>query len=709
MSSSLDLSQCDREPIHIPGSIQPHGTLFTIDPASLKVVQFAGVWGEWDSRRQESLAGRDIADLLSPEAVARITAFAAGTAKEPVYLGTFPLGDRTIDITAHYADGLLVIELEPAETVHKSAPELLAAIRAIITDFEAAEDLNALCTIAARTLRDITKFDRVMVYRFHADGVGFVAAEDKREDLPTFLNHHYPASDIPSQARALYIRNRIRTIPDVNYAPAPVIPPSPGDKPQLDMTDCVLRSVSPIHVEYLKNMGVSASSSVSIVIGGQLWGLIAFHHLSPKLLGYELREACKHLGQVLAQHISARSEAEARAQEAALANERDEYAKILVASNDLDQTLLDHCQALLSIVPCNGAAIVCGDRTATGGHAPDASYVQKLARWLIDTDLTGPLATDSLANLPGFPLEPREDAAGLLATVLSSDERVVLMWFRVEQITKINWAGNPHKVAEADPETGRLSPRKSFDVWSQLVRWRAQPWTAAEQDAAKRVCRLVDGLRQQEALRRLVAKNEELLTQKDLLMQEADHRIQNNIQLLYGMLGLQAREIVDEGVRTKIEETQRRLMAVSMIHRRLWRSGGVENVDLAVYLSEFREGLVDAWGSSWAKYLTMDVAPITVPASRAVTLALVINELLTNAAKYAYRGGEGPIDVTIREEDDGVAHVVVTDEGIGLAPSDTLGFGSRLTRSLITQLKGSLEIISNNPGTRVIVKANLFA
>jgi two-component system, chemotaxis family, sensor kinase Cph1 len=707
MSSSLDLSQCDREPIHIPGAIQPHGTLFTIEPATLTVVQFAGTWGEWDSRQQDDLSGTPLADLLSEEVVARLSSFILNPTKEPSYLGSFAFDAGTFEVTAHQSGALIVIELEPFETVHKSAPELLAAIRAIISEFELAANLDELSVIAASQLRKITKFDRVMVYRFHEDGVGYVAAEDKRDDLPPFLNHHYPASDIPAQARELYIRNRIRTIPDVGYEPAPVIPPLLPNGENFDMSDCVLRSVSPIHVEYLKNMGVGASSSVSIVIGGKLWGLIAFHHLTPKLLGYELREACKHLGQVLAQHISARIESEARAQAAVLANERDEVAKLLSAAADVDEALLEQCRTLLPVVPCNGVAVVCGDRVATAGHAPDTAFVGELARWLVDADFAGPFATEALAMVPGYTLGPKEEAAGLLATIVSSEERVILMWFRVEQILKVQWAGNPHKAAEKNPETGRLSPRGSFDVWAEIVRWRAQPWVPAEIDAARRLCRLVDGLRQQEALRRLVARNEELLAQKDLLMREADHRIQNNIQLLYAMLGLQAREISDPIVRTKIEETQRRLMAVSMMHRRLWRSSGVEGVDLAVYLSELREGLVESWGEAWTEHLTMDVAPVIVPAYRAVTLALVINELLTNAAKYAYDGREGPIGVVVTEEGDRSITLVVADQGVGWQPSGDHGFGSRLTRALVSQLDGTIEITGNDPGTRVVVTAKL--
>ena len=459
MTEPLDLTECDREPIHIPGSIQPHGVLFTIEPTDFTVLQFAGTWRGWDSRDQPELRGIRLAEVLSEEAASRVASADLRGKGEPVYIGSFAFGESgvTYDLTAHISGAVIVVELEPSETVHKSAPELLAAIRAIISEFEAAADLAELCALAARMFRDITKFDRVMVYRFYDDGVGYVAAEEKRDDLPSFLNHHYPASDIPSQARALYVRNRIRTIADVDYQPSPVHPASPGDAESLDMSDSVLRSVSPIHIEYLKNMDVAASASVSIVVGGKLWGLIALHHLTPKLLGYELREASKHLGQVLAQHIRAREESEARMQAAALATQRDELSKILTRAASIDETLREQVDAIAKIVPCDGAAVACGDRIAISGSTPSVAHVSQLADWLLaETDLPMPFATDRLSQTAGYPLEPLEEAAGLLASTVSTDDRVVLLWFRAEQIQKINWAGNPHKAVQED--TGRLSP-----------------------------------------------------------------------------------------------------------------------------------------------------------------------------------------------------------------------------------------------------------
>ena len=231
---------------------------------------------------------------------------------EPVYLGSVAVAGAKLCLTAHDRDGIRILEIEPSSPLPQSTAEVLAQARKTAALFDRALDHTELLQTAAREARRLTEFDRVMIYRFLRDGSGSVEAEDRAEALPPFLNHRYPASDIPKQARELYLRNLIRVIPDVSYTPAPLIPSlNPATKAPLDMSDCTLRSVSPIHVQYLKNMNVAASMSVSIVVDGALWGLVAFHHMSPKLVPYELREMCKHLGEIPSQQVKAREDAEA--------------------------------------------------------------------------------------------------------------------------------------------------------------------------------------------------------------------------------------------------------------------------------------------------------------------------------------------------------------------------------------------------------------
>lgn len=270
-----DLAVCDREPIHVPGSIQPHGLLLVVDRQTMRVVAGAG---DIESRLAGEWLGAELSTLIGQA----VPAGASNGQHGPVVTEVAGRRER-FDAVVHEAEDTLLVELEPVAGVPRSAGEVLAYLDHASAIFGRASDLRGLCDQAASVFRDLTGFDRVMIYRFLDDEAGTVIAESRDPALGSFLNHHFPASDIPKQARALYVRQHVRVIPDVGYVPAPLRPASAG-LAGLDMSDLALRSVSPIHVRYLQNMGVGASASISIVKDGLLWGLVACHHRTPRQL-----------------------------------------------------------------------------------------------------------------------------------------------------------------------------------------------------------------------------------------------------------------------------------------------------------------------------------------------------------------------------------------------------------------------------------------
>ncbi|MCB5173919.1 histidine kinase dimerization/phosphoacceptor domain -containing protein [Microvirga lenta] len=718
---SLDLTSCDREPIHVPGSIQPHGILLALDSETLAIQQGAGETRDAVGRAVDGLAGEHAEAVLGAQAVHLIHS-AGVQSTEPLYLGNIPAPadpSRHLDVTAHRRDGVLILELEPSTPHPETAAQTLATVRRISAELDAAPDLARLVQAASREFRRLTGFDRVMIYSFLDDGSGAVVAEAKADSLDPFLNHRYPASDIPKQARALYLQNLIRVIPDVDYRPVPLVPPlNPATGRPLDMSDCSLRSVSPIHVQYLKNMGVAASMSVSLVVDGALWGLIACHHASPKLVPYELRESCKHVGQILSQQVKAREDAERHRQTARLSVARDEFLEGLARAGSTENGLLDAVADLKKLIPSDGAAVVFRGKVSQASYAPSEAQTRELADRLLRSDLSDPFATNSLVRHHSPAEAYAAQASGLLATVVSHEDPLVLLWFRAEHIETINWAGNPHKPAEPGEGMGQLTPRASFETWKETVRHQSRAWSIAEVEAARRLRRAVLDLRQQAALkelnvqlRRTLADREVLLSQKDLLMQEVHHRVQNSLQLVNSMLQLQVRQTSDAQVKAQFEEATRRIMAVSTVHQHLWRSDQIQSIDFGSYLEELREGLLEAWGQAWAEHIKVYAGQVLVPTNEAVVLALVVTELLTNAVKYAYAGAPGPIDVIAREDGQKVLRVTVEDQGVGMpgeaAPKS--GLGSRLVRSLIGQLGGELEVKSRSPGTAIILTVPLAA
>ena len=709
--ADMDLQACDREPIHIPGAIQPHGLLFVVDPATLRILQFAGHPQRMLGREAADLLNASVDHLLGTETSTLLRSLPPGRLSEPIWVSSITMPDgQDFDVVAHERDGLLMLELEPAGTPRATAAQMLSELRAIGAELETMPDLRHLCEAAARAMGRFTGFDRVMIYAFLDDGSGAVVAEAKSDELPSFLNHRFPASDIPKQARALYVRNLVRVIPDVGYAPVPLLPPlCPATGQPLDMSDCALRSVSPIHVQYLKNMGVAASMSVSIVRDGALWGLMAFHHTSPKPVPYEQREVCKYVGQTLAQQIRAQEEADSHAEVLRLNAAREELSTSLTHAGGIEAALLEHCLALPAMVPADGAAILFGDKIVRVGYAPAEPQVRILADWLLKATPPDPYATDTLSKHHEPAAAYTAVASGLLAAVVSREDPLVLLWFRAEQIETVNWAGNPHKPVEPGETLGALTPRKSFALWQETVRGHSRPWSIAEVGAARALRQTVSDLRQQEKLRELnvqlrrtLSDKEDLLAQKDLLMREVNHRVQNSLQIVNSMLSLQAQQTSEPDVKARFDEARQQIMAVSMVHQRLWRSDQIQTVDFGTYLRELCAGLVESWGRAWEPQLRIHAAPVVLPTNEAVVLALVVTELLTNAVKYAYGGDVGPIDVTVKEQGRRAVLVTVADRGIGIrTDARQTGLGSRLTKALIAQLRGEIEVSSNAPGTRV--------
>ncbi len=299
MAEPVDLTACDWEPIRIPGAIQPHGVLLCIQGPDHRLVQYSANLPAWLGRAGDDLAGQPLPALLGPDlADALERALATGSVSEaPCLLGHFTLDSATgpcrVDAAVHRLQTTLILELEPSAMASPAhGLSIYPLVRLFVSRLQETDSLRELCQLAATEMRRITGFDRTMVYQFDADadGHGEVLGEDRDEALMSHLGQWFPASDIPRQARELYVLNRIRMIPTASYEPVPLVPPRlPGQAEPTDLSHAMLRSVSPVHLAYMRNMGTLASMSVSIVVRGRLWGLISCHHAQPRAVGFEVR------------------------------------------------------------------------------------------------------------------------------------------------------------------------------------------------------------------------------------------------------------------------------------------------------------------------------------------------------------------------------------------------------------------------------------
>ncbi|WP_380783581.1 histidine kinase dimerization/phosphoacceptor domain -containing protein [Sphingomonas sp. R86520] len=700
----LDLTACDREPIHIPGAIQPHGLLLVADASSGRVVAGAGALesrlaADWFGSDLSTLIAQDVGTLLADQGDRGGTIVAA-----PMQ----GIAER-FDVTIHRSGDHLLVELEPVEAEPATAAHMLGLLNAMATGFERASNLQALCERAATAFRQLTGFDRVMVYRFLDDEAGRVMAEDRTPELGTFLNHHFPASDIPKQARALYVRNRTRTIPRIDYVPAVL---RPAGFETIDLSDVALRSVSPIHLRYLSNMGVAASASISIVKDGLLWGMIACHHGSPRGLTPDIRAASATLASGLARQIRAKEEAETYRERLRLRAAEDAVIPKLAtdpAPRSIVTALRDDLRRMLD---GDGFAYVEGSIVDTDGVCPPEDDILDLAAWARTRGGIEPFATHELPS--AFPRARAYSAraSGVLALPLI-DEGAMLLWFRAEHREEVEWAGNPHKAVTVDPNAV-LTPRSSFESWTQAVSGRSRRWTREEIEAAHRLRRAFHDAYVNQRLRllnvdlqRTLADKDALIAQKDVLMKEVNHRVQNSLQLVAAFLSLQAKSSDDAKVKEHLAEAQARLAAVALVHRRLYRDDQVESVDLSRYIEELAGDMKTSLGDDWASQMTLDLAPVLVATDRAVNIGLVLTELVINASKYAYRGQAGPIEI-ILEQHRNRLRLIVADHGIGKSGS-RVGFGSRMMTAIVAGLSGEIEHDDNMPGLRVILTAPIDA
>ena len=482
------LTLCDREPIHTPGAIQPHGALLALDPQALQIVHVGGDTAGLLGTAPLALLGQDAAPLFTPEQVARWRALAgaAGPSFRAVHLFSLAWpADRSVstDAIAYRSGEWLVTEFEPRREPAPDNP--LAVLHAMLRNIQQADTVQDFCRAVVNEVRRVIGFDRVMFYRFLNDGSGAVIAEALGDGVEFFFGLHYPEADIPKQARELYRANWIRAIPDARYAPAPIL--SLPDAPPgtlLDLSRSAIRSVSPVHRQYLANMGVVASMSMSIIIRGRLWGLIACHHRAPRYLPYGLREACELLAEMVSSQLEGRVAGESFKAQQLGARIHEELLRRMSEEAVLAAGLIRFRPNLLDLIPAGGVGLWIDGRFSSLGATPQSHEIEAMVGWLNDTVQDGVFQTDCLSRLYP-PAELFADtASGLLALSVSRNPRDYVLWFRPERVRTVNWAGKPNKPVD---EGEVLTPRKSFALWQEQVRLHASPWLEAEVEAAHRL------------------------------------------------------------------------------------------------------------------------------------------------------------------------------------------------------------------------------
>lgn len=492
MQSFTDLTNCEREPIHAPGCIQPYGFLFVLDPDSWRVVAASSNTRDLFWREATALLGSTIDEVLGTGVAATLERAVQHpeVAARALYAGEIVVDSvspaQRYVLLAHRVGGELVLEGEPASVL---APlQVEDDLQVFLSRSASTESAEELMQRAVVEVRRITGFDRCLLYRFDPDWNGNVVAEDRNEVLPSYLHHRFPASDIPRQARELYRRNRVRLIASNDYRPVPIVSHSSrASAPPLDLSLSVLRSVSPIHLEYMRNMGTGSSMSISVLQGDHLWGLISCHSRDPRFVSYAVRALGDLVGQVLSQQLTAREHVRLLQHRVELTSSVLALLSGIAARGSVAAGLQD--DRVMRLALATGAAWVQGDTVRRFGDVPADDELFKLTRWLREQN-TSTLASAAMAKEYPAAEEWAPGVCGVLAISLPPAGSW-LMWFRPELIQVIAWGGTPEKPAGVG-EPGLLHPRKSFDTWRETVRGQSMPWEPAVLAAVGELARGVE-------------------------------------------------------------------------------------------------------------------------------------------------------------------------------------------------------------------------
>ena len=487
------LDVCASEPIHLSGAIQPHGFLvscalpdWTVRHVSANIESLLGV-------PVEGMLRHSLREFFTDDVIRALADTAAltepGAVTQRAAVANIGPSATLCDLSVHCVDGLIHIEIEPQPPGTSELSPTITAQNMIARVANASTPDDFFDGVAAQVKR-LTGYDRVMVYRFRHDDAGEVVAEACEPDMGSFLGVRFPASDIPPQARALYVSNRIRVIPDAGYSAVPIVPDRDQRGAPLDLGQNMLRSVSPVHLEYLRNMGVAASMSISITVGGRLWGLVACHLREPRLVPPGVRAAADLFGLFASMRVAAREQHAAEVAEEHARAARDTLAIRLQDAAEPRRALLGELALLCRTVPADGVAVWMDHRWHAHGHTPDGSAMPRLQGWISRVGPNAGIASTHLADHWAAGAGTN-GIAGVLAIEIFPGSGEWVLFFRREQVEQVRWAGRPDRPFQVSEDGQRIGPRSSFEAWVQTVRDSSVPWTDGDRRLAERLRRVL--------------------------------------------------------------------------------------------------------------------------------------------------------------------------------------------------------------------------
>jgi chemotaxis family two-component system sensor kinase Cph1 len=681
-AKNVDFSNCDRELVQYPGAVQPHGAMIIVDELDYVVLQTSANCEHFLGRSPKQLLGKKITEVLGDGAAAffeRLHRMSLDNTPVHVVREFFAGSAGGVNIFAHRCDGVLVLELELiSHEIEPSNGNLYSDVRATIALLQATKGLQDFFDLAVERIRDFTGYDRVMAYKFAEDGSGHVIAEAKRDDLEPYLGLHYPATDIPAPARRLFSLSWLRHLPDVDYVAVPLVPENhPRTGKAIDMSYAMLRSVSVMYSDYLKNMGVKSTMVMPLMKDGALWGLIsAMHHSAPRHVPYEARMAAEFLAHMLSLLTAAKEDAEGADRRLRMTSVIDQLVEALCREPDHHASLGDRDRKLnlLSLIDAQGAAVVSRGEVSLMGETPTEQQVRDLAAWLLRANQPV-FATDRLPEVYPAAESYKSVASGVVGARLSSQDPEYVLWFRPEHIEIVKWAGDPKKpvkVSETDGEI-RLMPRTSFALWKESVTGRCDPWHKYDKEAVVELRQAImevilnRAAQIERANRALAEANIEL----DSFAYVASHDLKEPLRGIHHMASFLKRGLTDSldpQERQQLETILALTRRMDELIESLLQYSRTGRTDLAIVQTNL-DAVVDE--ALIACKMLISETHTEIRRSRSLGFAYcdpvrageVFSNLITNAIKYNDKPERW---VEIGVDQDGPKRYYVRDNGIGI-------------------------------------------
>jgi light-regulated signal transduction histidine kinase (bacteriophytochrome) len=679
MSTSLvDLNNCNIEPIHIPGQIQSHGFLIVIDQNQIirfyseNIYSYLKLPGITLLGQPIGLIEPIIGKNEPPNFINQLIVFGRTNGFDQTNPFQTDIQGLAFHLIISQSENYFLLEFEPSQS--DLSLDIQKMVGRSISEMLADKNLQNLLNNTAMQIKSIINYDRVMIYKFAEDGHGEVVAEARNNNLESWLGLHYPASDIPQQARELYKVNLTRLIADVHTEPSKILAEEANAEKHLDLSYSQLRAVSPIHIQYLKNMGVCSSFSISLIYHKELWGLIACHNYTPRFINYKSRESAKLIGQILSSALEFRQDEENQSIYDKYKASVTELSRYMLQSMSIEDALTAHSITLMDVADVSGAVLVYENNITKLGKTPGDEQLNSLISW-VDETISEPIYyTQHLSQLYPDAEAYKKIASGMFVCTISKELNEYVIWFKPEQLQTIQWAGNPEKPAEINIKDGLLtvSPRKSFDNWAETVVGTSKLWGNAEIKSILRLKGEITYAINQKAseIRILNEKLKQAYEELDTFSFTISHDLKNPLTTIksYSQILMRDKNMSPESLKIlnridastdKMDQMIREVLEYSRIGKTTLTK---VPVDIQTLVEDQVRDLSVAYQT---QDLEMTIGDTPVLQGDPVMISQVFSNLLSNAIKYSSHSNPSKVSVNGILTDTEVIYSIA-DNGIGI-------------------------------------------